>query len=218
MAKSAIQEEKSPVKELRQKWFELTLPFCDDENLVEKRWKEIQKAYTGEKRHYHNLDHLAYMFDLRDEISDKLEDKEMFDFAIFYHDYIFRVQRKDNEERSALEAYEKLSEFGVPGDRAKYCKELIASTETNKPLNIPDSDYLNDIDLAILGEPPEKYDEYLKKIRKEFSIYPDFLFNPGRKNVLNHFLEKDSIYQTDYFKKRYEKQARKNIEHELESL
>lgn len=59
---------------------------------------------------------------------------------------------------------------------------------------------------------------YTKQIRKEYSIYPDFLYKPGRKKVLEHFLQLENIFKTDYFKTKYEVQARKNIESEWRNL
>jgi predicted metal-dependent HD superfamily phosphohydrolase len=38
-----------------------------------------------------------------------------------------------------------------------------------------------DADLSILGKDLDTYLAYTKMIRKEYSIYPDFLYKPGRK-------------------------------------
>ncbi len=37
------------------------------------------------------------------------------------------------------------------------------------------------------------------------------MYNPGRKKVLNHFLEKETLYFTSTFRNQYEKQARENL-------
>jgi len=204
--------------DVRQKWEELSSKYCDNEELRKLLLKEIEKQYLGKKRHYHTFEHLEHMLALAVEVRDSLSDEDMFSFAIFNHDIIYKIQRKDNEEQSAKLAKERLLKLGVDEKRAEHCKQLIESTETNDPKGMPDSDYLNDIDLAILGAPQEAYKEYTLKIRKEFSIYPDFLFNPGRKNVLNHFLEREYIYQTSYFRERLEQQARENILEEITLL
>ena len=56
------------------------------------------------------------------------------------------------------------------------------------------------------------------QIRKEYSIYPDFLYNPGRKKALEHFLEHKFIFQTEEFRTQYETKARENIKREIELL
>ncbi len=40
----------------------------------------------------------------------------------------------------------------------------------------------------------------------------------GRRKVLKHFLEMESIFKTKYFQDKYEDQARMNISAELKSL
>jgi len=75
-----------------------------------------------------------------------------------------------------------------------------------------------DADLAILGKDWKDYENYIHQIRKEYSIYPDFLYNPGRKKVLIHFLEFDEIFKTNHFKEKYENIARENIQREISML
>ncbi|MNJ03033.1 hypothetical protein D3C73_1632060 [compost metagenome] len=55
-------------------------------------------------------------------------------------------------------------------------------------------------------------------MRQEYAIYPDLVYNPGRKNVLLHFLAMDRIFKTDYFFEKYEKPARENLRKEAELL
>jgi len=42
-------------------------------------------------------------------------------------------------------------------------------------------------------------------------VYPDLVYNPGRKKVLNHFLAMDSIFKTDYFYNKFDRQAKENL-------
>ena len=44
------------------------------------------------------------------------------------------------------------------------------------------------------------------------------MYRKGRKKVLKNILELDFIYKTDFFKKLYENQARKNLKLELKQL
>src|SRR5690606_21190834 len=94
----------------------------------------------------------------------------------------------------------------------------ILATKTHKESDNLDDNYLLDLDLSILGKNWNEYEAYIKQIRNEYSIYPNFLYNPGRKKVLEHFLTFDRIYKTDYFRILYENQARENISKEIEIL
>jgi predicted metal-dependent HD superfamily phosphohydrolase len=60
--------------------------------------------------------------------------------------------------------------------------------------------------------------EYTKQIRAEYAIYPDLLYNLGRKKVLKHFLEMPSIYKTPPFQVLYEAQAKANLGKELAAI
>lgn len=81
-----------------------------------------------------------------------------------------------------------------------------------------DTNFLLDIDLSILGKSPEVYKKYTEDIRKEYKIYPDFMYGKGRTKVLKSILELEAIFKTDFFKKAYEKQARENLTAELSQL
>jgi predicted metal-dependent HD superfamily phosphohydrolase len=72
--------------------------------------------------------------------------------------------------------------------------------------------------LKILSKEWKEYEVYFKQIRKEYKIYPDMLYNPGRKKALQHFLENEFIFQTETFRTKYEKQARENIQREISQL
>ncbi|MDQ1163003.1 putative metal-dependent HD superfamily phosphohydrolase [Chryseobacterium sp. SORGH_AS 447] len=96
--------------------------------------------------------------------------------------------------------------------------DQILATKAHHESGDRDTDYLLDADLSVLGKSFETYMEYTKKIRKEYYIYPDFMYKPGRKKVLQHFLELKSIFKTNEFRDRYESTARENIRGEIESL
>jgi len=70
----------------------------------------------------------------------------------------------------------------------------------------------------VLGADAETYQQYTQQIRKEYGIYPNIVYNPGRKKVLQHFLSMPHIYKTEVFYNRYEKQARVNLAWELNML
>ena len=59
---------------------------------------------------------------------------------------------------------------------------------------------------------------YLKNVRKEYSLYPNLVYNPGRKKVLQHFVEMEKIFKTEYFFEKFEAQAKENLKQELEQL
>ena len=75
-----------------------------------------------------------------------------------------------------------------------------------------------DADLSILGKPRAEYITYMDNVRKEYKMYPDFMYNKGRIKVLEGFLAMDRIYKTTFFHKNFETQAKDNITFEIKKL
>jgi len=200
---------------LKERFSENCLPFNQDQNLIEKLWSEIEKNYSHKSRHYHNLEHLESMFSELDALKDKISNYSNISFSVFYHDVIYDASSKSNEEKSAEFAKERLQQLRInESDISKIYQQILA-TKTHQNSDDKDLNYLLDTDLSILGKDLEKYIDYTRRIRKEYSIYPDLLYKPGRKKVLKHFLEMENIFKTDYFREKYEEQAKKNIEFEI---
>ena len=78
-----------------------------------------------------------------------------------------------------------------------------------------DLEYFLDFDMAILGADWDEYVLYTLNIRKEYRIYPDFLYYKGRKDFLANTLQKKNIFHTQLFKLELEDRARQNIAREL---
>lgn len=203
---------------LKDRFESLYLNFSEDKILVEKFWIEIEKSYSGKSSHYHNLQHLETLFEEIENVKDKIKNFNTISFSIFYHDVIYDATSKFNEEKSADLAKERLGAVGLNNEDVQQVYEQILATKSHKKSDDEDTNFLLDADLSILGKSSQVYLEYTKQIRKEYSIYPDFLYKPGRKKVLQHFLALESIFKTEYFKNKYETRARENIEFELSIL
>lgn len=204
--------------DLRERFTKGCLQFADDHQLIEDLWAELEKKYTEKGRHYHNLAHLESMFAELDTVKDKIADFSTVSFSVFYHDAVYDATSKKNEEKSAEMAVLRLDKLGLSQSVLQKVSGQILSTKAHHESGDRDTDYLLDADLSVLGKSFETYMEYTKKIRKEYSIYPDFMYKPGRKKVLQHFLELKSIFKTNEFRDRYEGTARENIRGEIESL
>lgn len=203
---------------LKDRFETLCLNFSQDKNLINRFWLEIEKNYSLKNRHYHNLQHLKTLFEEIDTIKTQIENFNNISFSIFYHDIIYDAASKLNEEKSADIAQERLEHLGLNHEDIQKVHEQILATKSHKKSDKEDSNFLLDADLSILGKSDEAYLEYTRQIRKEYSIYPDFLYKPGRKKVLEHFLDLENIFKTEYFREKYETQARKNIDNEFQFL
>ena len=198
---------------LKHKYSELLLNIGFSEKEIQQNWVDLEKVYSKKSRYYHNLTHLEEMIDSYETYFDKLQFPNEILFSIFYHDYVYVSSKKDNELKSAEYA------LAILPENAKLDKQLvfdaICATQLHSYNSIEDINWLIDFDLKILTKDWEDYKTYFEQIRKEYRIYPDFLYKPGRAKALKHFLENEFIFQTDDFRNLYEEKARKNIEKEI---
>lgn len=205
---------------LKNQWSELASGFCEDKSKIESFWQEIEKQYTLKIRYYHNLSHIYNMLLQTESIKDAIVDYDSFRFAVWYHDIIYKPTKKDNEEKSAVLAKIRLKMINIEENQLKIIKNLIISTKSHKVIlneNL-DNSYLLDIDLSILGSDWSNYQKYITNIRKEYAIYPNFIYKKGRKQVLQNFLDRETLYFTKSFQSKFEIQARQNILKEIELL
>lgn len=204
--------------ELKDRFNQLCFPFTQNQNLIDSLWQEIETKYAEKSRHYHNLEHLQNMFSELESVKDKVSNFNRISFSVFYHDVIYDASSKSNEEKSAEYAKIRLQKLDMNQELIVAIANQIIATKAHQKSDDQDTNYLLDSDLSILGKDIETYLEYTKKIRKEYSIYPDLLYKPRRKKVLQHFLALENIFKTDYFQKKYEVQAKENIELEISLL
>lgn len=185
---------------------------------AEKLWDEIEKAYNHKKRHYHTLTHLENLYAQLRGCKHLITDWDSMLFSLYYHDIVYKASRSDNEEESARLAVSRMEALGVPGEKVERCKAQILATKSHKLEKDPDTDLFTDADLSVLGMDWDSYHTYYEQVRKEYSIYPDMLYKPGRKKVLEHFLSMERIFKTDFFYEKFEMQARMNLARELQLL
>lgn len=192
--------------------------YSEDRHLFTSFWTEIEIRYCAKNRHHHNLVHIEHVINELKSIQTEVLDWDVLLFSAFYHDIVYQSTAKDNEELSAAFAQCRLSKIQFPETKIKHVVNQILATKTHEFSSDLDTHYFLDADLSILGHDWESYEQYSTSIKKEYAIYPDFLYNLGRKKALIHFLSRQGIFQTPYFKNKYEKQARINIQREIDTL
>lgn len=201
---------------LKDKFINVLLEIGFDTNQTQVLWEELQKAYSGKNRYYHNLTHLEEMITQYEMYHSQLTFPAEVLYAIFYHDYIYKATSKENELKSAELA------ISILPANARINKdlvfEMILATKLHEHNAVEDINWLIDFDLKILSKEWKDYETYFNQIRKEYKIYPDLLYIPGRKKALQHFLENEFIFQTETFRRQFEKQARENIQREISQL
>jgi predicted metal-dependent HD superfamily phosphohydrolase len=183
---------------------------------------DIIKTYNKPERGYHGIKHISGMLKSFNRYlsesseSGLIKNPDEFRFAILMHDYV--NGEADDVEKSILKAKEFLYSI-APSYDTSYVEKLILATDYSKTQS-PDFEQglMQDIDIEILGKSPDEYQKYSRDIRKQYADIPDEKFNPARTEILESFLGRKNIYNTQYYRDRYENQARSNIEQEIRML
>ena len=174
-------------------------------------WKALSAAYSEPHRAYHTLRHIGHCLEEFDEVRGEVKDPSAVEWALWYHDAIYDTHARDNEERSAVLAEKTVSAAGLPRTLGRRVGDLIRISTHRKQSSDPDARLFADIDLAILGRPPEEFAEYESQVRREYDWVAEAEFRAGRAPILETFLDRFSIFMTPHFQEKYEKQARMNL-------
>jgi len=180
---------------------------------------ELQAAYGQDQRFYHNQQHLQECLTLLEQVKHLAQQPQQIALALYFHDAVYDPQAHDNEAQSAAWATHVLKSSGASSVLIERIKQLIIVTQ-HHVISEDDNDakLLLDIDLAILGQDSVRFNEYEQQIKQEYAWVADEAFKHGRSQVLESFLQREWIYQTDYFRGCLEQQARLNIQSALIAL
>ncbi|EFC47010.1 predicted protein, partial [Naegleria gruberi] len=178
---------------------------------------------------YHTTMHLFHLLiqfrDLCQQdkwMSVSRSDSAVVRLAIFFHDIVYDVKRKDNESRSAklfAEAFindvkpRSLSEGEIK--RVVFFIECTASHLSHQDKDDKMLKYFLDFDLAEELLQSHYVKSYVDNVRKEYSCYSDEEFAKGRSGFLKKMLSYEHIFYSPALRERYEKQAMENMKWEL---
>jgi len=173
-------------------------------------------AWSEPQRAYHTLQHLEECLDLLD--SSCCTQPAVVEMALWFHDAVYDPKAGDNEERSASMAAEALTDLGLSDSVVQSVRRLIMLTKTHQAGEQVDDGLLIDIDLAILGQSVERFDQYEEQIRFEYSWVPSEVYREKRAVVLKGFLSRDKLFVTAGMRERFELAARENLARSITRL
>lgn len=209
---------------MKKLWYE-TAGFINCRN-ADSIWTMVEQQYSKTGRHYHNLSHLDTIAENLigwQEATGKSINVETVVAAMF-HDYIYDPTKPDNEVRSSVVADGIRKSLGLNWVSGGIITNLITCTKSHEiptsfveGMKVIVATFL-DTDLCILGYGEEVYSSYKSAVRKEYSFVTDQVFTKARIKFIMSFLNRSSIYFTEYFKTKYEEKARYNLTEELKTL
>lgn len=186
----------------------------DDEAFA---FHRLEAAYAEPHRAYHNAEHIRDCLDRLDE-STKEPINSALEAALWFHDAVYDPRRDDNEAASATLAEQLLAEAGIPDASAIEVRRLILLTRHLEIPSDPAGRLISDVDLSILGRDPAEFEEFERRIRAEYAWVPEPQYREGRSRILAGFLARPQLYQTPYFRNRYEESALRNLQALIDRL
>lgn len=179
--------------------------------------EELRAEHSRAETPYHNWSHIRHGLGLLWEHRNVIPEFDAVVLAWLNHDRVYDPEADDNEERSAELGHRMCAEIGR-GELADRVAALILDTQHQAEPATEAGRWLVGVDLAILGETPERFAAFESKVRTEYAHVLRPLYRMGRARILRGFLKRDEIYQVPELKARFEQQARTNLKAALENL
>ena len=207
------------IASLKDQWDDLLSFYTSDNDIKVNSFQILKERYSEKSRFYHNLSHVKTLLDLLESLDNRAQNRNAIRFSIWFHDAVYDTKENDNEEASARLASQMMRKLHVDVETIEVVSSLILATKNHSGNSLSEDNKLFlDMDLAILGMRAEIYKKYSRAIREEYFWVPDHIYSRERRKILKSFISREVIYFTDEMKKRFEEQARKNINGEINSL
>jgi predicted metal-dependent HD superfamily phosphohydrolase len=174
-------------------------------------YNELVARHAEPHRAYHTLEHIEECLRHLDMARHLIARPVEVELAVWFHDAVYDPRRGDNEEQSAALARQRLRAGGADEGMAARVADLIQLTNHAHPDLTGDAAVLCDVDLAILGAEPARFDRYDAAISREYDWVPLDIYRIERGHVLARFLDRPRVYHTSYFYDMLEARARANL-------
>jgi len=181
-------------------------------------YNELKLRYQEKHRKYHNVAHIESVLCEFSNSRHIAENPNSIELALWFHDAIYNSFSKSNEKDSADLAVSFISDNSGSLELQQTVYSLIMATEHNFVPKGNDQRLMVDIDLSILGSAESRYTDFETAIRKEYKFVPSFIFKKKRIELLQYFLNRESIYSHQHYVDSLEKQARVNIKNAITKL
>ncbi|MEM9805335.1 MAG: hypothetical protein AAF959_08645 [Cyanobacteria bacterium P01_D01_bin.56] len=178
-------------------------------NNIEQEFTRLVAAYGEPHRAYHTAQHIGECLALLDSLGEllTLQQLSVLELALWYHDMVYQPNARNNEQRSADEAVAFLNDVTI----AEWVQALIMATRHSTEPDGGLTNWIVDIDLAILGAAPDRFLQYEHQIRQEYAWLSAEVYGHKRRQAMTQFLERPRLYCSMLFFERFEHQARQNL-------
>jgi predicted metal-dependent HD superfamily phosphohydrolase len=176
---------------------------------------DLCRRYGEAHRAYHTLAHVEHCLREFEALRDVAPHPDAVELALCYHDAVYDTRATDSEERSAWLVVDLGRQAGIEAGLVERSVALILASKHLAPPTDPDARAFVDADLAILGQPWDRFSEYEQQVRREYGWVPAWLFRRKRSALLKTLLARPALFSTEILRRKYEFQARANLRRSL---
>jgi len=174
------------------------------------------KVSYSKNRYYHTLKHINSVLNAIQDFKLSPEERVKIEWAIWFHDYIYDVKSTNNEQKSAEQFKIITGYIRMEKEVIEEIAKLIIITKHDKEPETKLEKIICDGDLKELAS--LNHLKNVKNIRLEYSFLNDEEWKKGRKEFLEFMLNKKYIFHTNEYRNLYKKQARDNLQLELNNI
>jgi predicted metal-dependent HD superfamily phosphohydrolase len=183
----------------------------------------VVNRHRAPGRHYHDLRHVRWVVQHVRELAPSTapprtdDDVDRLVAAACFHDVVYDATHHDNEARSADLARRALDELGWTADAVEHVAAMIEATAGHtSDADDPAHDDLTTAvllaaDLGVLATEPNRYDDYVRNVRREYAHLDDDAWRVGRAAFVDAMLARDHIFPTVLGLDQWERRARANL-------
>jgi predicted metal-dependent HD superfamily phosphohydrolase len=184
---------------------------------------ELRGRYGEPHRACHDWARVAEMLAMAEDLAHAIAERGAFILAVLFHKAVFDRRLPDWAGRSAALMRRSV---GVRWPAATLARAealiLAAAVQELPPTRDPslrgDAALLLDIDNAVLGEAPSRFDAHEAAFRREYAHLSEDAYAAGRAASLEMLTWRERVYLTDRFYLEREKAARRNISRAIARL
>ncbi len=180
-------------------------------------FSKVLAYYSESHRRYHtpqHIDHCLRQFDLA---LDHVEEQDTVEMTIWFHDIIYDIPPTENELKSARLFRSMTKDRIDPTLCQNVCNMILITTHKVTPTR-NDEKLLVDVDLSSFALPWEQFKKDSENVRHEFFNKSDQDFYSGHMKFMQSLLDRPSFFSSDFFREKYEANARENVQRLMEEL
>ncbi len=184
---------------------------------IQAAYRKLAEKYAESHRKYHTFEHIAFLLKEFSPVRCLARNPEAVEAAIWFHDAIYEIGSRINEEESAWFAR---CELGDLGCAEQFGLDVVGLILWTKHKDMPpeanrDAQLLVSLDLLSLSLPLEDFMEHTKQIREEqrSAVPNEAAIIRGQVAFLNTIFDREAVYPLASFEKKYGKRAKSNIEY-----